>query len=77
MPFIISRGAYSAQLQNEPAEQCVGDWKSKGMGHTILEGWTVPAVGMGMFVLVVVSGILSGTVSYFTSTEQYMTGNLC
>jgi len=30
------------------------DQKSKSVGHTILEGWSVPAVGMGLAVLVVV-----------------------
>lgn len=62
MPFISSRGANLGQIHHGNAEPCVVDQKSKSVGHTILEGWSVPAVGMGMFVLVVVSGILSGIV---------------
>ena len=64
MPFISPRGVNLAQTHSGGVEPCVGDQRSKSMGHTILEGWSVPAVGLGMFVLVVVSGILSGMVKF-------------
>jgi len=64
MPFISSRSVNLAQTHPGNVEPCVVDQRSKNMGHTILEGWSVPAVGMGMFVLVVVSGILSGMVKF-------------
>ncbi|KAF8424347.1 hypothetical protein EV426DRAFT_599728 [Tirmania nivea] len=60
MPFIYSRSVNQAQVHQGNAELCVVAQKSKSVEHTILEGWSIPAVGMGMVVLVVVSGTLSG-----------------
>ena len=34
-----------------------------GRMHSMLEGWSVAVVGVGMFVMVIVSGVLSGELS--------------
>ena len=36
-----------------------------GVRHAMLEGWSVSVVAVGMFIIVVVSGVLSGIVLFF------------
>ncbi|KAI5801690.1 hypothetical protein DFH27DRAFT_65574 [Peziza echinospora] len=52
-----ARGGGGQQPQIECASSRVG---GGGMGHSMLDGWSVSVVAVGMFVMVVVSGVLSG-----------------